>query len=144
MPILPRLVLASVVSIVLACTPALPAVGQDDHEQSGAIVLFWTRQGGLAGFCDELKVTGSGDVTATSCATGAAQKTRKLSPDEQSQLERLRQTFASVTFSSTDAATADAMKQTVTFSGKGPTQPSETQQRELLDWARRVYSTTGR
>jgi hypothetical protein len=141
MTILPRLVLASVTTIVLACTPPLPALGQDDH---GKIVLFWTRQGGLAGFCDELKVTGSGDVTATSCATGAAQKTRKLSPDEQSQLERLRQTFASVTFSSTDAAAADAMKQTVTFSGKGRIQPSETQQRELLDWAQRVYSTTGR
>ena len=112
-------------------------------EQNSGVVLSWSRQGGIAGFCDELQVTASGDVTASSCAVSP--KRRKLSPAEMKRLDQFRRMLASVTVSTSspgDAAAADAMKQTITFTGKGRSQASEAQKRDLLDWAQSVYSTT--
>lgn len=139
--------------LVAGCAAALPAGDHQENSQNSGIVLSWSRQGGLAGFCDELEVTASGDVTARSCATAStgstassptAPKRRKLSPAEMKRLDEFRQTLASMTFSTSspaDAATADAMKQTIRLAGKGRSQASETQKRELMDWAQTVYST---
>jgi len=142
MTIIVRVLLGFAASaMVLACTAAPRAGAQDEGKSRSAIVLAWSRAGGLAGFCDELEVTAAGDAIAKSCQT-AGTRTRKLSADELRHFEQLRQEFGSVSVTSSDAATADAMKQTLTLHGNGTRQPSEQQRQELLDWALRVYSNS--
>ena len=137
-----RFLLALAVSAVAAACAAAPeAGGQNDTRSRTAIVLAWTRSGGLAGFCDQLELTATGDVTAKSCKTSGA-RTRQLSSDERRRLDELRQELGSVAVTSSDHATADAMSQTLTLKGTGSRQPSEAQRQELLDWAQRVYSNT--
>lgn len=128
-------------ALLLACgfTPA--ASDRADGEQDSAVVLTWSRQGGFAGFCDELKVTVSGDASASSCKTSGV-KAGRLSDDDLRRLNQWRAAFGSITVTSKDAATADAMTLTLSFRGSGGDQPSETQRQELIEWAQRVYLDT--
>jgi hypothetical protein len=107
------------------------------------IVLSWSRQGGFAGFCDELKVTGVGEATASSCKTTGA-RTRTLSREELQRLNQWREALAKVTITEKDEATADVMTRTLTLTGRGNRQPSDRDKRELLDWAQDVYQRTAR
>jgi hypothetical protein len=137
-----RALLGSVASVVaLACAATPQAGAKNSNEPGSTIVLSWSREGGFAGFCDELKVTATGDALATSCRA-PDKRTRKLSADELRRLDQLRQDFGSVTVTSSDQATADAMKQTLTLAGRGSRQPSEKERGELLDLAQSVYSKT--
>ncbi len=51
------------------------------------VVLQFIVQGGLAGFCEELKVTGTGNMTLASCRF--PEVSARLTPDEYAQLEAL-------------------------------------------------------
>ena len=138
----PRVVLWWIVSALLASSlSTLAACDRAQPESDSPIVLAWSREGGLAGFCDELKVAASGEVTASSCKA-AGVKTRKLSSDEMARLDPWLTAFGSVTATSQDVATTDAMTMKITLSGKGQNQPSVTQRQELLDWAQQVYQQT--
>jgi hypothetical protein len=139
MTLMPRIVFWwTSLALLLACgfTPA--ASDRGEAEQDSALVLSWSRQGGFAGFCDELKVAASGDLTASSCKESGA-RSGKLSSDDLRRLNQWLATFGSVAVASKDAATADAMTMKLTLAGKGRAQPSETQRQELLDWAQRIY-----
>src|SRR5215217_4218797 len=121
-----RVVLWSVGSgLLVACGFLPPALDRAEAEQDSKVVLSWSRQGGFAGFCEELKLTASGHATASSC-TVTGVKSRELSTDDLKRLNRWRAVFGSVTITSNDAATADAMTLKLTLVGKGRSQPSET------------------
>ena len=86
-------------------------------------------------------MSASGEVTAASCRPNAS-KTRQLSNDELAQLRAWRESYSTLVIVSTETGTADAMSQKLTLSGTGRTQPTAAQQKELLDWAQRVYTAT--
>ncbi len=125
--------------LLFACgsNPSAP----DDSPRNATVVLSWSREGGFAGFCDELKVTAAGDVTASTCkATGV--KTRKLPTEDLARLNHWRRTFGRVDATSTDSGTADAMTLKIVLAGTGRDRLSDAQRAELLDWAQRIYTQT--
>jgi hypothetical protein len=104
-------------------------------------VLSWNRDGGFAGFCDELKVSAAGDVTASSCRTPGS-RTRKLPSGELTRLNDWRRTFGNVSIASGDTGSADGLTLKLTLAGRGRDEPSAAQRQELLEWAQRIYNET--
>jgi hypothetical protein len=125
--------------LVVACgsSPAAPR----DSQQDAAVVLSWNRDGGFAGFCDDLKVTTTGDATASTCRT-AGSSSRKLPAADLTRLNEWRRTFGAVSVTSGDSGSADAMTLKLTLAGTGQEQPSAAQRQEMLEWAQRVYNET--
>jgi hypothetical protein len=125
--------------LLFACgaTPSAPENG----EESSTVVLSWNRDGGFAGFCDELKVSAVGDAAAATCRTQGI-KTRKLPTEDRARLDEWRRTFGAVSITSGDPGSADSMTLKLTLAGKGSDQPSAAQRQEMLDWAQRVYTQT--
>jgi len=110
-------------------------------EPQSEMVLTWGRYGGFAGFCDEMQVSVSGEVRIQSCRP-KAEKVGKLSNDDLRRLAEWRKSFGSVAIDSKDGAVADGMSVMLTLKGTGRGQPTDTQRREILEWAERVYSRT--
>jgi hypothetical protein len=127
--------------LLVLSASAWVACGRTEPIADSTVVLTWSREGGLAGFCDELTVTASGDAAANSC-TAVGTKRRKLSDAELVRLGQWRAAFGPLTATSRDAATADAMTMKMTFSGLGQRQPSDAERQELFDWAQRVHQQT--
>jgi hypothetical protein len=79
--------------------------------------LSWTRQGGLAGFCDELEVFLPNKANAASCKpsgeAASADLSELLSASEMDQLDQWLDDFGTVTLTQKDAAVTDAMTQTL-------------------------------
>jgi hypothetical protein len=125
--------------LLFACgsSPAAPEGG----EAGSTVVVSWNRDGGFAGFCDELKITAAGDVTASSCRTTGT-RTRKLASADLTRLNEWRGNFGAVSITSGDSGSADGMTVKLTLSGKGRDQPSASQRQELLEWVQRVYNET--
>jgi hypothetical protein len=127
--------------LLFVSASAVGACGRAEPIADSTVVLTWSREGGLAGFCDALTVTASGEAAAGSCAA-AGTKRQKLSDAELARLGQWRAAFGPTTATSRDAATADSMSMKLTLSGQGLRQPSEAERQELLDWALRVYQQT--
>ena len=105
-----------------------------------AIALTWHREGGIAGFCDNLTVYASGEAQASGCGPNAQPAADVLSPDERAQLDQWLVDFGVVTMTNEDPATADAMKTTLTLSGAGAGQPTEADRQAMLVWAEALYA----
>jgi len=111
-------------------------------EQQSEMVLTWGRYGGVAGFCDEMQVSASGEVRVQSCRN-KSEKTGKLSSDDSRRLDEWKRSFGSVVIESKDGAVADAMSVMLTLNGTGKTQPTDMQRREILEWAQTVFGKMG-
>jgi hypothetical protein len=112
--------------------------------RSGAawgLAFAWHREGGIAGFCDDLTVYVTGQVYASSCAGTQPQTLADtyLTTDELTQLYEWVDTLQNFEFEQTDPATADAMTIRMVFSGAGGQQPSDQQQHAILDFAQQLY-----
>lgn len=107
------------------------------------VALRWRREGGIAGFCDDLIVYDSGEVHAIRCkANGgiAADSLRTvLSEAEVNQFNEWLATFGAVTVNYKDPAVADQMKVSLTFNGSGSGQPTEAEQQAMVTFAQTVY-----
>lgn len=119
-------------------TPSAVSQVQTTQASSSA-VLTWHRDGGFAGFCDELTISASGEVEAKSCRSGQ-KKTGKLSNENLGRFDRWRSSFGSVAISTKDAAAADGMSITLDLKGTGSGQPGESERQEMLDWVSRIYA----
>ncbi|MCU0507602.1 MAG: hypothetical protein MUC34_04220 [Anaerolineae bacterium] len=103
------------------------AVAQEAQEGAAAgYGMGWLRQGGIAGFCDEVSVDASGHATLRSCKNETVAPTwKRLTTDELTKfygwLDRLGAAEAEVK----DPATADAMTVSLVFSGRGTQQAVE-------------------
>lgn len=88
--------------------------------------LSWSRQGGLAGFCDEVTVYVTGEALVSSCrsATGTPMRVR-LNADQLARLYGWLDTLSSFEDSHTDPATADAMTVSLQFGGRGTQPPAD-------------------
>jgi hypothetical protein len=113
---------------------------QDGRAVAAAVPsLTWHREGGIAGFCDDLYVSGFGEAQASSCRSGETYPAGQLTEAEREQLNEWGREFGSVVIESTDPAVSDAMTYVVTMTGGGTGQPTEAEQQEIIAWAEAVY-----
>jgi hypothetical protein len=100
--------------------------------------LTWHREGGIAGFCDDLVIYLAGEVHASSCAGAAT--SGQLTPDELAQLRQWLTTFGPLSLSHKDPAVADAMTILLTLNGAGSEIAAEADRQTLMAWAQAVYA----
>ena len=115
-----------------------PASIQENAPSSKSIVLTWQREGGFAGFCDELKIYLSGEIRTSSCRVPAI-KTGRLSDEQQKRLNQWISTFGAIAIETKDSPSNDAMILKMTMKGTGHLQPTEADRIMLLDWAQITF-----
>jgi hypothetical protein len=104
------------------------------------LALAWHRDGGIAGFCDDLLVYAYGRVQATNCKLYPADA-RVLQLDS-SQLEQLYawlDAFQPIQDYQTDPAVADAMTVELLLKGNGSQAAANTDRQAIIDFAMTLY-----
>ncbi|MBK9094967.1 MAG: hypothetical protein IPM84_19815 [Anaerolineae bacterium] len=106
-------------------------------------VLVWHREGGIAGFCDDLSITATGVVSGGSCKGKQGSNALHVSLDANQQLQLLTwlARYRPIDFLMKDPPVPDAMLQTLTFKGSGQTTATEADVNALLAWVNDVYQT---
>jgi hypothetical protein len=108
--------------------------------------LSWTRQGGIAGYCDEMEIYLPIKVNASTCKPQANASSADLSAlISSSEMDRFNQwlyDFGTVTLTQNDPAVTDAMTQTLLLQGYGQGQPDAAQQQAMFNWAQTVFTKT--
>ncbi|MEZ4865248.1 MAG: hypothetical protein R3C14_28280 [Caldilineaceae bacterium] len=106
------------------------------------LALAWHREGGIAGFCDDLAVYTYGVAVATSCRGQApTDKGRHwLTAEQLAQIYSWVDELGNAEIVQKDPAVADAMSQTLAFRGNGAHQPSDAQEQAMVDFANRLYA----
>jgi hypothetical protein len=117
--------------------------------RSGAawgVVLSWHREGGIAGFCDDLIIYSSGWAQPNTCKVGQAQvlDNYRLTPAELKELYAWIDQLDYFEYQQKDAAAADSMEVRVVFSGAGSAQPTPEQQEEIAAFAAEINSRASR
>lgn len=116
-----------------------------DGGRSGAsygLAFAWHREGGIAGFCDNLEVFVTGDAYAASCA-GADPEDLGHGRLTAAELERLYAWIDGLKpFDRVDAdeAVADAMTVRVVFSGAGAAEATGADHQAIQDFAARLFA----
>jgi hypothetical protein len=111
------------------------------------LVIAWHREGGVAGFCDDLGVYETGVVMASTCKLEQTVTSERIFLNA-SQLEQLYtwlDELSTFEVEQSDPATADAMTIYMQFAGNGEKTASAELQQSILDFAAQVYTqaTTG-
>jgi len=110
---------------------------------SWGLAFAWHREGGIAGFCDDLTVYVTGAAWATTCRGAQPQDLAHFRLDA-TQLETLYQwvdTFQPFEMEQSDGAVADGMTVTLIFSGAGAEVADEEEQATIVDFAQTLYTT---
>jgi inhibitor of cysteine peptidase len=104
---------------------------------SWGLVFAWHREGGIAGFCDDVTVYVSGDAYITSCKGDQPQALGRvrLSSNQLTLIYGWMDTLQPLEVEQRDPATADAMTTRIVFSGAGNAAANESIQREISDLA---------
>jgi hypothetical protein len=107
------------------------------------IVLTWHREGGIAGFCDNLSVSNTGTVVASTCKGNRDEEIGRsqLTPEQLEKLETWVENYASFHYQQKDAATADAMSLQIAFTGKSDRPATEQEKKAMLDWMNALFSS---
>jgi hypothetical protein len=110
---------------------------------SWGFVLSWHREGGIAGFCDDLSVYITGEVYASSCQGEQPQNLgkRRLTPEELAQLYTWVDTLGAFEIEQRDPAQADAMTIRVLFSGVGSREADDSDKQGIQDWAAQLFAS---
>jgi hypothetical protein len=117
--------------------------------RSGAawgLVLSWHREGGIAGFCDDLAIYSSGWAYATSCRTNTpGDRYYRLSSKELDQLFAWADQFANSEMKQEDApGAADSMSITLLLSGSGKAKVTSEQQQEMISFTQNIFNETAK
>lgn len=106
------------------------------------LALSWHREGGIAGFCDNLKVYRSGLVTTSSCKSGIEKplSSRWLSTAQLDMLFGWLDNLQTFDGKQTDTAVADSMKIAWVLSGTGSRMPTEAEKQAIQDFAALLFS----
>lgn len=115
---------------------------QFDIAQSGqtgaawGLALAWSRQGGIAGFCDDVVIYRDGSVIVSNCkAEGSPYPPVRLNATQLEQLYFWLDNYGVVDLTETDPAVADAMTTKLILSGAGQAQPLEDTRRQMIEFA---------
>jgi hypothetical protein len=107
--------------------------------QTGIVAGYgfgWKREGGIAGFCDEIAIDASGHAVLRSCKpAGAAPSWKRLTTDELTKFYGWLDRFGSAEAEVKDPATADAMTTNFVFSGRGAEKTAETDTSAMMQFA---------
>lgn len=112
--------------------------------QPATLALTWSRDGGIAGFCDRLTVFRSGEVYGGSCksqpgGTMGALATL-LTPEELDQFKAWIAEYGTVTLDASDPkGVADGMTVLLNLYGSGSARPLKNAETELFTWAQEVF-----
>ncbi|RIK35401.1 MAG: hypothetical protein DCC57_23385 [Chloroflexi bacterium] len=109
---------------------------------SWGLAFAWHREGGIAGFCDDLTVYVTGLVYASSCKSQppATIGQRTLTAEELAQLYMWIDTYTSFEAGWRDPAVADAMSTKMTFMGVGEQVADAATQQAIADFAAALYT----
>ena len=104
---------------------------------SWGLVFAWHREGGIAGFCDDVTVYVSGDAYVTSCKGDQPQELGRvrLSSNQLTLIYGWVDALQSFEVEQRGPATADAMTTRIVFSGAGSAAANESIQQEISDLA---------
>ena len=108
----------------------------------GNLAFTWHREGGIAGFCDNLAVYTSGQVGATPCS-GEFRGEGQLTAEQLAQLQAWLGGLHGFAWEQTDDATADAMTVRLFFYGTGPDEAAAANQQTLRDLAADLFAGVG-
>lgn len=119
---------------------AAEAQGQPATGAPGGMVLHWHREGGIAGFCDDLTLYRTGWAVASTCKTGQSQtlNTYRLTADELAKVYQWLDGLKMFNYSQKDAAAADSMAISLSFEGAGSLDAAPDQQ-QVAQFASQVY-----
>ena len=112
--------------------------------QPATFALIWTREGGIAGFCDALTVFRSGEVYTSQCKGQAEGKmgtlASLLSANEQTQFQAWMDRLGEINLDASDPkGVADRMVITLNVFGMGDQQPTKSEQQALFEFAQNLY-----
>ena len=112
--------------------------------QPATLALTWKREGGIAGFCDNLRVFLSGEVHAYKCGDPSEAKigsfANLLSADEVQQFNAWTTEFGQVTLDASDPkGVSDRMEVVLELQGLGNDNPSDAEQQLLIAWAQDLF-----
>ena len=108
------------------------------------VALTWSRNGGIAGFCDSLTIYLSGEVQGTNCKSGVVVEkslNELLSPEEIATMNEWVSKYGTINVDMSDPkGAADAMSVKLTLNGTGTVQTmDETAQQTVLTFAQNLY-----
>jgi hypothetical protein len=110
----------------------------------GSIALTWQRQGGIAGFCDNLTVFLSGETHAGRCNASGQMADGSLrmlvSKQDYTQLQQWLADYGSQSFTLQDSPGADALIVEVLLNGSGGAAPDDASQQAIASWAQALFS----
>ena len=112
--------------------------------QPATLALTWTREGGIAGFCDSLTVFLSGEIYGNQCIpqTNGRMGTfaNLLSSVERDQFNAWIKEFGQVDVDASDPkGVSDRMEVKLSIYGSGKGTLGKTDEQELLLWAQNLY-----
>lgn len=112
--------------------------------QPATFALTWKREGGIAGFCDNLTVFLSGEVYGNQCKSQPNETmgtfATLLSPGEKDQFIAWIEEYGSVTLDASDPkGVADGMKNVVVLFGNGKGKPGKPIESEIFTWAQELF-----
>lgn len=110
------------------------------------LAFAWHQEGGIAGLCNDLAVSVTGWATSNSCKPGNTRSNPafRLTADELAKMYSWVDTYKNFEYGQKDNATADAMKQTLIFTGTGATVPTPEQQAEVSKFAAQIFTEATR
>lgn len=113
--------------------------------QPATIALTWTRDGGIAGFCDQLTVFLSGEVYGSNCRSQQPEAAMNLlTATEQRQIFTWIKKFGQANVEESDPPmVADRMVVKLEFQGNGTSKPSDADKQALMQFAQTLYQRLG-
>lgn len=127
-----------------ACGASTAGAPQDATQAPGTdeIVLTWHREGGIAGFCNDLIVYRSGAFEATTCGGGQPEPvgSGQLSSEQMEIMETWVEMLQRFEYDHRDPAQADAMTIRLVFNGDGSQNASPEQMQALELFAQQIYN----
>jgi hypothetical protein len=110
-------------------------------QPDAGLVLTWQRVGGIAGFCDNLKIYRYGRVVTSSCKGGSETQlaSRWLTAEQTDQLFTWLEMLKSTNGTQSDNATADSMKITWSLTANGGRPASESEIQAIQAYASQVF-----
>ncbi|HMR98586.1 MAG TPA: hypothetical protein PKE62_04955 [Anaerolineales bacterium] len=114
--------------------------------QPATLALTWTRDGGIAGFCDKLTVFLSGEAYGSNCRSKQPEAAMKtfgdlLTATEQKQFFAWVAEYGQVSLDISDPVmAADRMVVTLEFFGVGGDQPTSVDEQVMIEFAQSLYA----
>ncbi|MEZ4710153.1 MAG: hypothetical protein R3A44_23315 [Caldilineaceae bacterium] len=125
--------------------PAASVADQPATTADPEPVILWHREGGFAGFCDDIIIYANGDVTISSCRGNQSEELAhiQLGADQQATLDEWLARLQPFKAEQKDPAVADAITMRLQFAGAGNAAASAAEQAAIADFAQSMLNRLG-